>query len=227
MPGLGRLKPPDWEHVRKFPLAAAPEAAKKGTPVVLGINWYTAFDRPEEMTDNRWWITSSSTLGRLRGGHAICVKPGGVSDPLGWWDYYDQTDTPECVGFSESRMMSLFNRTRYNAPWLYGEAQKIDGIDGPHDGTSVRAGLEVLRTRGHERQRDTAPRSGDGITAYRWALSVDEILNVINMPLATRLGALPLLNSWGTFYPHIVWFPGETIDRMLGEDGEAGVPTDR
>jgi hypothetical protein len=50
-----------------------------GVPVVLGISWYRSFDAPTR-EGPRWWI-GRGQLGRVAGGHAICVH--GASDRLG------------------------------------------------------------------------------------------------------------------------------------------------
>lgn len=225
---LGRKPPDDWRHVERYPLTAA-TAPDGPMPVILGINWYSAFESPY-VKDGRFWIRDVN-LGGVLGGHAICVKPGVLTDPIAWWDFYDQGFEGSCVGFSESRAKSLVDRTRYGGQWLYKEAQKIDEWPGEgYEGTSVRAGLEVMRTRGHRRliggvlQQE---RPGDGIAAYRWATSVDEIHSIIKMPLADALGAVPLLQSWGRSYPHIVWLPDVVLERLLIEDGEAATFTDR
>ena len=42
-----------------------------------------------------------------------------------------------------------------------------------------------------------------------------------------QLGAVPLLNSWGRGYPHVVWMPDAVFDRMIREDGEVALVTDR
>jgi hypothetical protein len=44
---------------------------------------------------------------------------------------------------------------------------------------------------------------------------------------ANRLGAVPVLNSWGTNYPHRVWMPDDVLARLIKEDGEVAIPTDR
>lgn len=228
---LGRRAPSDWKHVERYPLTAATLPVGP-MPVVLGINWYAGFEKNRLTQDllGRWWIPSTN-LGSVLGGHAICVKPAVLTDPTEWWDFYDQGFEGSCVGFSESRAKSLVDRTRYGGRWLYKEAQKIDEWPGEsYEGTSVRAGLEVMRTQGHRRliggELQTL-RSTDGISAYRWASSVDEIHSIIKMPLADSLGAVPLLQSWGRYYPHIVWLPDSVLDRLLREDGEAATFTDR
>lgn len=230
---LDRLIPTDFEHVAKFPLTLA-TLPSKPAPVVLGINWYSRFDSPVLDSKGRYWIKPASTgsLGTLRGGHAICVKCAIATDPLSWWDFYDQGNEGACVGFSSSRMMSLWNRVRYSGPWLYKQAQIIDEWPGEdYDGTSVRAGFEVLRTLGHSRVGIRGfvypPDVAAGISVYRWATSVQDVHDALQMPLSVSLGAVPLLNSWGRSYPHIVWMPDEVLARLLNEDGEAGLATDR
>lgn len=227
---LGRRTPGDFRHVERYPLTAATLPVRPSA-VVLGVNWYDAMDYPMRRSDGRWWITDGD-LGGIRGGHAICVKPGLLTDPVEWWDFYDQGNEGACVGFALSRLSSLHNRTRYGGRWLYQEAQLIDewGDTPPEEGTSVRAGMEILRVRGHRRLIQGVLRPEhfeDGIKEYRWAQSVDEIHEAIKMPLADALGAVPLLNSWGRGYPHITWLPDNQLDRLLGEYGEAGLVTDR
>lgn len=233
MPGhLGRRPPTDWRHVESYPLSAAPALPAVATPVVLGVDWHSRFDRPQRDSAGRYWAAKpGDDLGAIRGGHAICVKPGGLLDSTGWWDYHDQGSEGTCVGFSLSRMMTLMNRRRYVPTWLYDQATLIDewpSNDLVRDaGTSVRAGCEVLRMQGHERPRHALPELTEGIDTYRWATSVDEIHQVLASPLSDRLGAVCLLNSWGRFYPHYTWLPDEVLDTLLRDDGEAVVVTDR
>ena len=243
MPGaLGRLNPPDMEHVEKYPLSALPSAQQPtGVPVVLGIDWYSNFDRPQKGTDGRWWI-GRGDLGSLRGGHCVCIKSV-QTDPTSWWDFYDQGAEGACVGFGCSRMMSLLNRKRYYSRWLWDHAKLIDVWDdtnpGDDNGTSVRAALHILRASGHvpwkRRYQDEPyqvrdgrePVEGEGLNVYRWATSADEVLDVIQMATAHKLGSVPILNSWGRYYPHITWMPGETLQRLIDQDGEVGLVTDR
>lgn len=231
MNALGRRKPTDWQHVDAYPLRAL--ALTPVAPVVLGIDWYTNFDRPMR-TDGTpytpgarglFWIGRGS-LGKVRGGHCICAKLYGVGD--GWWDFYDQGSEGACVGYGEARMMTLLNRVRYNAPWLYQRAQETDEFADtpPAEGTSVRAGLEVLRTQGLARPAvGSVARIADGVSAYRWATSWDEVRSTLGLP--DSQDGVPLLNSWGRDYPHIVHLTDEAGATLLSQDGEAGVVTDR
>ncbi len=225
MSGLGRRVPADFEHVERYPLSALEETPTK-VPVVLGINWYSAFDHPVNLSGTSYsygqrgefWIARDGKLGSIRGGHAIACKPYEVGD--GWWDYYNQGSTPACVGFSCARMMTLLNRKRYDALWLYKEAQRHDEWPGEYyEGTSVRGGCWVLKNEGPSKVL------ADGISAYRWTLDWNEVRATLGLP--DSVDGVPLLNSWGRDYPHIVRLPDEVGQRLLDEDGEAAVVTDR
>lgn len=241
---LGRLIPDDWEHVDKYPLSSLSEdLIPKRVPVVIGVNWYREFDTPQK--DNRffgdYWIKGPLT--RIRGGHCVCLEPGGYLDSYAWYNFYDQKNEGACVGFGWSRAMSILNRTRYSAWWLWDRAKEIDQWSdtnpGDSNGTSVRAAGKILAGKGHVPWVNTmtghsvtardgySSKLSEGILKYRWATSVDDIHRVLGNPKADKLGALPILNSWGKGYPRRVWFPDSVIDRLMREDGEFSIPTDR
>jgi hypothetical protein len=83
------------------------------------------------------------------------------------------------------------------------------------------------RRTGPLRYGEQTPRPEDGISEYRWATSVEDIHASLKMPRADQLGMVPILNSWDGDYPHVVWMPDETLDRLLKEDGEAAIVTRR
>ena len=224
---LGRREPTDWKHVERYPLYALAATPAK-VPVVLGINWYSNFDRPEKV-GHTYWI-GRGDLGAIRGGHAICALPAGTYDRTAWWSFYDQGSEGACVGFACSRMMTLMNRRRYEARWLYREAQLIDEWSDtpPGEGTSVRAGCDILRLQGHRRTwgsrvHDVKPE--EGIAENRWAVRWGEVREALGLP--DSHDGVPLLNSWGRDYPHVVRLTDEAGERVLGEYGEACLVTDR
>lgn len=207
------------------------------TPVCLGINWYSGFDAPVQESRGACWIAHQASWGTVRGGHEICIKPPGLYDTDGWYRFYDQGAEGACVGFALSRMMSLLNRQRYDARWLYHEAQLVDDWDDtpPEEGTSGRAGCDILRNVGHRRVRSgvaLAPDPTFGIIENRWAQSVYEIATCLDPASGgARVlndGYVTLLNSWGVGYPHYVRMALEDLERIVfGEDGDATVVTDR
>ena len=237
MQPLGRRVPKDFDHVEKYPLSAATTPAMP-VPVCLGVNWYTNFDDPVKDSWGRWWIGRYvQNLRSVRGGHCVCVEPGDPSTPgaseqdiNSWYGFYDQGAEGACVGFGASRMMSLLNRKRYDARWLWNQAKMIDEWSdtnpGDNNGTSVRAAMDVLRRQGHVPWGKQSPVAAEVISANRWARTVPEVLDALKSPASERMGAVRILNSWNGAYPHRVWVPFETLQRLLDEDGEATIITD-
>jgi hypothetical protein len=226
--GLGRKEPTDWRHVEKYRFTRTTTSVERTIPLV--------------------WSART---------------------------FYDQGTEGACVGFSCSWMMTLLNRRRYDAFWLYREAQKVDEWPGEdYSGTSLRAGLDILREVGHRRvawKRTYPAALGEGIHENRWATSVDEIRGAIAEGTPVVLGinwyssfdvparrwprwfigdrpdwgwvrgghaiccrgasdalqSVLLTNSWGRDYPAGVWLPYEGLARLLRENGEAGLVTDR
>jgi len=236
---LGRRTPKDFVHVEKYPLTAAAVPAMP-VPVVLGVSWYSNFDDPVKDSRGRWWIGRYvQNLGTVRGGHCVCIEPGDPSTPgaseqdiNSWYGFYDQGSEGACVGFGSSRMMSLLNRKRYDARWLWNRAKEVDEWPdtnpGDDNGTSVRAAMDVLRGRGHVPWGKQSPLLAEGISANRWARTVSEVLDALKSPASERMGAVRILNSWGVNgYPHRVWMPLDTLQRLIDEDGECTIVTDR
>lgn len=241
---LGRFIPDDWEHVEKYPLTAEARPTKR--PVVIGVNWYSEFDDPEvDEASGEHFVArgGADSLTEIRGGHCVCLEPGGEPDPDEWWEFYDQGAEGACVGFGWSRCMSILNNELYTARWLWDRSKEIDQWPetnpGDDNGTSVRSAGDILAKPGHvdwneEHADDDAterstyePARNNGIRRFRWARSVADVHRVLSNPRADELGAVPFLNSWGTGYPHRTWMPDDVLDRLMKEDGEVAVPTDR
>jgi hypothetical protein len=141
--------------------------------------------------------------------------------------------TPVVIGvnwyaeFGISRLTSFLNSKLYDARWLYHEAQKVDEWPGEdYEGTSVRAGLDVLRTRGHyvNGLSRLQPSLKEGIKANRWITGIDDCMKVLGH---VNIDYVEFVNSWGRDYPHVVRMPATVLDRLWKEDGEMGVVTDR
>ncbi len=246
-PRLGRFIPDDWAHVDKYPLTTLPVTERPTRrPVVIGVNWYSEFDEPELDEETGEYFVArggAGSLTRIRGGHCVCLEPGGEPDPEAWWDFYDQGAEGACVGFGWSRCMSILNGELYVARWLWDRSKEIDQWPdtnpGDGNGTSVRSAGDVLAKSGHvdwsdehadddhTERDDYRPAADNGITRFRWARSVDEVHAVLGNARADELGAVPFLNSWGRNYPHRTWMPDDVLDRLMQEEGEIAIPTDR
>lgn len=227
---LGRRVPTDDNHIRQYGLTVD-TLPTKPVPITIGINWYTNFDKPVYQ-NGRYWI-GKGKLGSVRGGHCVCIKPDSLTDAASWRVFYNQGEEGACVGFGSSRMMTLLNRVRYDARWLWNQAKAVDEWPdtnpGDDNGTSVRAAMDVLRATGHVRSAKTEkpPSLAEGIAANRWATTVDMMRAALKSPSHDTLQAFPILNSWGTDYPRIVWLPYTVMTRLLKEDGESTLVTDR
>lgn len=230
-PRLDRREPTDFVHVERYSISPQ-TVPSKPTPVIFGINWYTNFYYPQlDESTGKFWI-GRGNLGRVEGGHAICARPLSLKDSKAWWKFYDQGQEGACVGFAASRALTLLNRKRYAARWLYREAQLVDEWDDtpPLEGTSVRAAIDILRTKGHARMWAGKIRlpacQHEGVLENRWARTVDEVIACLASPECYEIGGIPLLNSWGEGYEREVWMPLETVQRVLNESGEATIFTD-
>lgn len=198
-----------------------------------------------------------------------------LSMPTWAHDFYDQGEEGACVGFGSSQMMTILNRHRYDARWLWEQAKVYDEWPdtnpGDNEGTSVRAGMDVLRQVGHVRilrGKDRPENLVEGISENRWATRVDEVRASISSGIPVTIGinwyegfdnpqqygldylvqvtgqirgghcvcvigasdrrqAVCFTNNWGTYYPRKVFISYSDLQRLLNEEGEATLVTDR
>ena len=228
MPGpLGRRPPSDWTHVDKYPLMASMVPAKP-TPVVIGVNWYVEFDKPEKDDQGHFWIARDAKLTTVRGGHCVCLKPKGDSDPDAWWDFYNQGSEGACVGFGISRLdltaqPQALRRLLALPRGAEGRRVAGGGLRRHVGARRPRHPAQARPLRGRQRQ-DEPEAIGEGIKANRWARSVDDVLTTLGYG---GLDYVDVLNSWGRGYPHLTRMPATVLERLWKEDGEVGLVTDR
>lgn len=251
-PRLDRVPSSTTEHLEKYPLSALTTSKKPKlsltTSMLIGVNWYENFDTPipRRIAGADRYTIGEGAFGRLRGGHAVCGRNWKSKDNDGWWRYYNQGREGRCVEFAGLRVLTQSNRKRYDitSRFHYHIAQHMDewrgcylGHEGPaYEGTSGRAGLEVLRTYGAvvsqpkgapmtEPQGAKAVQASEGIAAYRWALTWAEVRAALNVP--DHLPGIPINNSWGINYPKEVILLDSAGERLLREFGEFGIVTDK
>lgn len=250
--GLGRRIPKDWSHVLKMSISDL------NRPVVKNV---------EKQLILPTWVAEGK---------------------------HDQTSYNACTGFGTSLMLAMINEQQcrdngqmqnyihYDPFWLWDEAKKADEFPetrpGDNEGSTVHAACSVIQTQGHVLWKDELTPHDDegvvtqsfGISAYRWAKTIDEIRTAIseNTPLAIGIGwynnfntpilkngeyfigegdlgildgghclllgaasdkkqAFGLTNSWGLAYPSTVWISYKTMQRLINEQGEFALVTDK
>lgn len=246
-PRLDRMVSETTEHLEKYPLTAATLPSVESS-MMGAMNWYSNFDNPVPIIvrGKRRFAIGAGDLGSLRGGHATCLRHWKLRDLKSWWLYYNQGTEGRCVEFALLRILSQMNRKRYDitSRWHYWEMQRTDewtggsypGATPQYEGTSGRAGLEVARAHGAIKARprgavvsiEEAPklvRPEEGISVYRWATDWGQVRAALQVP--DWYPGVPLNNSWGTGYPKEVILLDEAGERVLREQGEFGIVTDR
>jgi hypothetical protein len=110
-------------------------------------------------------------------------------DSTQWWG--DQKQTSECVGYAWAHWVEDGPITHAGvAPIvspdiIYRQAQLVDGLEGPHDGTTVRAAASYLQSIGK-------------ISEYQWAWDTNTLIQT----LLTRGPVVVGTNWYNTmFYP--------------------------
>ncbi len=236
---LGRIPPPDFEHVSKYPIRAlASEQRPIRVPVVMGTSWFPAMDNPTAK-DGIWWISDTEGWDKSRGGHAYCLEPapeptieGEEIDSTHFWTFHNQRQFPSCEGVAHARMMALLHKRTFDGFWLYSDALRIEGRYPKGEGTTNRATMAALSKWGAHyedgmvmrRQQWRGNDPTHTVRVYRWASSVSDILEALGTPNAQWV---TILNSWGRRYPHRVRLSCERLSRLLHEDGECGWTTEQ
>lgn len=244
-PRLDRVPSPTDAHIRKYPLTAELAAASDNS-MVIGVNWYSNFDDPAPTIIGRhkWFVIGQGDLGSMRGGHSVCLPNYRAHDSVGWWQYYDQGNEGRCVEFASCRERTLANRRRYDitSRYAYWWMQANDPWDGgsypgaapQYEGTSVDAAMQYMAKIGPVRSAPkgatipyerATPTQADGIGTYRWATNWNDVRLALSVP--DDVPGVPLLNSWGKDYPHEVLLLDAAGERLLREDGEFAIVTDK
>lgn len=165
----------------------------------------------------------------------------------------DQGETPECVGYGWRDWLNaspIMDKPAAppSADAIYQAAQQLDGMPLPHDGSTVRAGAQVLQQHGR-------------IAEYRWASGLQDVLQwlsqsgtvvvgtnwheamftpdhegvlhlgggvagghcylLIGLSVERRMARM--LNSWGPNWGERgrAWLHWNDLEGLLADDGEA------
>jgi hypothetical protein len=200
--GLGRVQPLDFVHVDKYPFkTVAPSTVMTVERVLALPSWHWSHDQGRE----------GSCVG-----HG-CAMERAITN-----------STQNKI----LRALRLYTR-RYDPLDLWNEAKLIDEFPetqpGDDNGTTVRAGYDVLRDRGPRRialggiklnasgdpvvddQHERAPDIDEGVIRTRWATTVDEIRTAIAEGIPVVIGV-----DWFSNFDDPISFG---VDKWIGRAG--------
>lgn len=252
---LGRLAPPDDNHIRSYPFGAlAPTAPTTVNRVLRLPLWHWTHDQGHEGScvghgtamERAITNTSQNILARILG-----LKTRRY-DPIDIWNQAKLVDGDPNTNPGDDNgtyVRSAYDTLRNIGPCPVKTMELVNGIPTPVG----------------ELPRD----KNEGIAANRWATTVDEVRAAIDSGIPCAIGinwysnfdnyqefasehwigrgdlgnvrgghcvciygasdrrqAVRIKNSWGRDYP-LVWMPYETLQRLINEDGEVAIVTDR
>jgi hypothetical protein len=227
----GRRVPGDREHVRKYPYAATAPAPAANVEHALPLPRYrVAYDQGTEgacVGFGSSWLMS--ILNRR------LYNPRWLWDEAKKIDEWPDTNPGDSNGTSVRAAMDVL-RSLGHVP-----VRRADGQPSLADGiaanrwartvdeirTSIAAGVPVTLGTNWYSAFDTPVQRG-----LAWWIGADDLGPVRGghcvcvYRASDRLQAVGLVNNWGTKYP-LVLMPYRTLERLLDEDGEATMVTDR
>lgn len=224
---LGRLVPPTFEHVEKYPalrFAATPTTAEWRLDVPLYHSWY---DQQREGACVAFgWSWESSIKNRRKYDapwlYQQCKARDGQPNEEGTYLYLGG-DVLRELGHRR-----VYRQTEYD-PDL---AEGIDRFEWARSVDEVRSALAgavpvVLGINWYSNfdrpvKQANIYRIGDGNLG-----SIRGGHAICATGVSDKRQAIRLVNSWGLDYPKAVWLPYTVLERLLQEDGEAAVAVDR
>ena len=230
---LGRLVPADWRHVEKYPLRAVRQATvatverslllppfrkkyDQGTEgACVGFDWSWCQSIRNRVFYDAFWLYHQAQL--------VDEWPGedysGSSVRAG-------ADVLRTVGHLRLRKGLHFEPSLAEGISVNRWATSVDELR-----TAVALGDPVaLGINWYENfDRPQEHRVGNG---REWWIGEGDLGRIRGghaialYGASDRRQAIKLVNSWGLGYP-TVWMPYKTLERLLGEDGEASLSVDR
>lgn len=232
-PPLGRRVPTDWRHVERYPYAAvAPRSVDAVELNLLLPRYRVRYDQESEgacVGFSSSWMTSILNR-RLYDARWLWNRAKEV-------DEWPQTNPGDNEGTSVRAAMDILRGEGHRrvsrgvaGPVSLAEgilenrwASKVDEIR-----TSIASGTPaVLGCNWYANFDRPVARAGDGHWIGEGPLGTVRGGHAICVYGASdRRQAVRLVNSWGERYP-LVWLPYATLQRLIDEDGEATLATDR
>jgi hypothetical protein len=241
---LGRRKPPDWQHIDKYPYSLAEPATIAVAERTLPLpSWH--------------WTHNQGHEGSCVG-HGSSMERSIINqeryNPLWLWDRAKEIDTWSDTNPGDDNGTSV--RAAYDVLRMRGHvpaySMRLDPNGDPYvvgeKPVSYSAGVETNRWAVTVDEMRTAIALGNAVTiGVDWYSNFDTPVqknkttwfigqgslgslrgghSVCVYGVSDRRQAFKIKNSWGREYP-LVWMPYETMQRLLDQDGEATLQTDR
>jgi hypothetical protein len=232
-PPLGRRVPTDWRHVERYPYAAVAPTTVDSVERDLPLPRYRV--RYDQQREGACVGFSSSWLMSIL--NRRCYDAHWLWNRAKELDEWPDTNPGDNNGTSVRAAMDVLRTEGHrrlfrgvSAPVALAEgiqenrwASKIDEIR-----TSIAAGTPaVLGCNWYSNFDTPVATAGDGNWIGQGPLGTIRGGHAICVFGASdRRQAVRLVNSWGERYP-LVWLPYTTLQRLIDEDGEAALPTDR
>jgi hypothetical protein len=215
--GLGRRRPSDFGHVERYPLTAVQAVTVAYVERTLSLPLYHVhYDQGEEgacVGFSCSWMMSIQNRKRYAP-HWLYEEAQKVDE----WD-----DTPPMEGTSVRAAFDILRRVGHRRMW----GRYMQPTFLAHGIASNRWARTV------DEIRTSIADGTSGVLGINWYQNFDTPLGRVEGGHAIcyhrasdRRQAIGLVNTWGMRYP-VVWIPYEVVQRLIDEDGEAGVIVDR
>lgn len=249
---LGRVAPPDWGHVDKYRLAAI---APLHVEVTLRLpSWVATHDQGSEGScvghgtamERSITNTGQNMLARI-------LKPEVRYDPIDIWNEAKAIDVDPGTNPGDdygTTVRAGYDVMRQRGPRRVSSMRLVNGVPTPkgEKAPSLKDGCEVNRWATSVDEIRACIARGQPVTiGVNWYSNFDTPAYhpegywiakggslgrvrgghcVCVYGASDKLQAVRIVNSWGSAYPQ-VWLPYNVMDRLLTEEGEATVVTDR
>ena len=257
MGALGRKTPTTWDHVEKYGFAAlAPEIVAVAERTLQLPWWHWRHDQGFEgscVGHGGVMERSITNLIQLRDTGAVPYTKR--YDPIKLWNRAKQVDEWPDTNPGDDNGTSVnaaYKILRAEGPSIVNGIRMVDGAPVPYGSQppSLGEGVSVNRWATSVDEIRTAIAGGLPVAiGVNWYVAFDENRLVLKTNgeywistsnlgsirgghcvclygASDRRQAFKLKNSWGRGYP-LVWLPYAVMGRLLNEDGEAALVTDR
>lgn len=253
---LGRLEPTDFEHVDKYPYAlVAPATVAVAERALILPGWLASHDQGNEGSCVGHGLVLERSITNAAQKRLFGYPPFSRYDPIAVWngaktiDEWPETNPGDDNGTS---LRAGYRWASDTGLQPVSSMQLVGGVPTPVNAKAVDQiwGVAAYRWATTVDEARTAIANGIPVTiGVNWYTSFDHpyrksrsfwLPDAAKVPIGSVRGghciclagvsdkrqAFRLLNSWGRDYP-AVWLPYPTLQRLIAENGEVALVTDR